>query len=439
MDRLTSITSAASLLRTGDLHPRDLVSHCLDQIREFEPRVHAWVYLDEEGALSEAQRLGDLLSQGHDLGPLHGIPIGIKDIIDVRGMPTEAGSPLLKGAQAQQDAALVARLRAAGAIILGKTVTTEFACFDPAVTRNPWNLEHTPGGSSAGSAAAVSAGMCIAAVGSQTGGSITRPAAYCGVAGLKPTFGRVDMTGVVPVSERLDHVGPIGQSAADLWLMLAAMTDGDSTTSTLEPIDSLPPLHIITEYFPDHSDPSVSKVTAAACQKLQDAGAAMSPLEMPRSFGQSHMMHRNIMAVDLAEMHFQSFTEQTNSYGPQIRGLIEEGMASFAVDYALALRHQPRFQQDIREIIRDDVVALTPATTTAAPQGLESTGDPSFNSPWSYAGVPTVTIPCGLTADGLPCGLQLIGGVDRERHLLSVAAWCEGVLGFHHRPPLLDG
>ncbi len=136
MDRLTSITSAASLLRTGDLHPRDLVSHCLDQIREFEPRVHAWVYLDEEGALSEAQRLGDLLSQGHDLGPLHGIPIGIKDIIDVRGMPTEAGSPLLKGAQAQQDAALVARLRAAGAIILGKTVTTEF-CSPASPTVSP--------------------------------------------------------------------------------------------------------------------------------------------------------------------------------------------------------------------------------------------------------------------------------------------------------------
>ena len=437
MDRLTTIRKTASRLRAGDLHPRDLVGHCLHRMRQFEPRVQAWVHVDEQGALDEAERLGALLQHGEDLGPLHGIPVGIKDIIDVRGMPTEAGSPLFKGAIAQQDAALVSRLRAAGAIILGKTVTTEFACFDPSPTRNPWNLEHTPGGSSSGSAAAVATEMCFAAIGSQTGGSITRPAAYCGVAGLKPTFGRVDMSGVIPVSEHLDHVGPMARSATDLWQMLGGISETDSSNSTLEAPQS-PPLHIIDEYFTEHTDPAVLDVTAAACQKLQDAGASMPLLGLPRSFHQSHMMHRGLMAVDLAEMHFQSFTEQPDSYGPQIRSLIEEGMAFFAVDYALALRHQPRFRQDIQAIIRDDVVAVTPATPTAAPRGLESTGDPGFNSPWSYAGVPTVTIPCGLTGDGLPCGLQLIGSIDREHHLLSVAAWCEAVLGFDHQPPLLD-
>jgi Asp-tRNA(Asn)/Glu-tRNA(Gln) amidotransferase A subunit family amidase len=188
----------------------------------------------------------------------------------------------------------------------------------------------------------------------------------------------------------------------------------------------------------DHADQSVRDVTQAAYDRLQAAGAGLPRLTLPRSFAQAHMMHRIIMAVDAAEMHFQSFTQQRDAYGPQLSGLIEEGMSSFAVDYALALRHHARFQQDIREIIRDSVVAVTPATVTPAPPGLDSTGDPQFNSPWSYAGVPTVTIPCGLADDGLPCGLQLIGAIGAESHLLSVAAWCEGILAFNEKPPLLS-
>jgi aspartyl-tRNA(Asn)/glutamyl-tRNA(Gln) amidotransferase subunit A len=349
-------------------------------------------------------------------------------------MPTEAGSRLLRGARPEQDAALVARLRGGGAVILGKTVTTEFACFDPAATRNPWHLEHTPGGSSSGSAAAVAAGMCFAAVGSQTGGSIIRPAAYCGVAGLKPSFGAVPMDGVVPVSEHLDHVGPIARSASDLWPMFAAMTGVRETSTILEPVPAAPTLHLPDTYFDEHADPSVRAVTTAACRQLATAGATLSTLPLPRSFGQTHVMHRCIMAVDAAEIHFQSFTQQMDAYGPQIRGLLEEGLSTFAVDYALALRHQPQFQKDIQAVVRDDIVVLTPATPAAAPRGLESTGDPSFNSPWSYAGLPVVTIPCGLTEDGLPCGLQLVGAADHERHLLAVAAWCEHVLAFTHRP-----
>ena len=437
MERLPTISEAAVRIRERDLQPADLVAHCLGQIREFDGRVKAWVCVDEDGALREAERLSVLLRDGTDLGPLHGIPLGIKDIVDVCGLPTEAGSPLLKGQLADEDAPLVARLRTAGAIILGKTVTTEFAFIDPSPTHNPWNLDHTPGGSSAGSAAAIATEMCLAAVGSQTGGSITRPASYCGVAGLKPTFGRVDTTGVVPVSERLDHVGPLARTSADLWLMLSAMTGEQPADQALPPAASPPTLHAIDEYFMEQADQAVRDVTQAAYDRLRAGGADLSRLSLPRSFGQAHTMHRIIMAVDAAEMHFQSFTQQQDDYGPQISGLIEEGMSSFAVDYALALRHHSRFQQDIQAIIRDDVVAMTPATVTAAPPSLESTGDPQFNSPWSYAGVPTVTVPCGLTDDGLPCGLQLIGAVGGELHLLSVAAWCEGVLAFDGRPALL--
>ncbi len=433
---LPRIPAAVELIRQGQLSPRQLVVHCLQQIGRFEDRVHAWVCVDERGAMAEAERLDDLARQGRLLGPLHGIPLGVKDIIDVQGMATEAGSPLLKGRVAGQDAPVVARLRAAGAIILGKTVTTEFACFDPSPTRNPWNLEHTPGGSSSGSAAAVALEMCMAALGSQTGGSITRPAAYCGVAGLKPTFGRVDTTGVVPVSRQLDHVGPIARSAADLWPMSAAMIDTSDPWLAMPPLPAPPTLSVIGEFFLQQADDAVRDVTVAASDRLLKAGAQLQMLHLPESFVLTLAMHRCLMAVDAAETHLQTFTSHQASYGPRVRALIEDGLSTLAIDYALALRHREQFRRDMQAIICDDVIAVTPATPTAAPAGLDSTGAPSFNSPWSHAGLPTVTIPCGLTSEGLPCGLQLIAPPHQEQRLLSVAAWCEQALAFRAAPRL---
>ncbi|NLF69752.1 MAG: amidase [Candidatus Anammoximicrobium sp.] len=429
------IPDAVDLIRHGQLSPRRLVDHCLEQIRRFEDRVHAWVCIDERGAIAEAERLGDLAGQGRLLGPLHGIPVGVKDIIDVAGMATEAGSPLLRGRIAPQDAPVVARLRAAGAIILGKTVTTEFACFDPSPTRNPWNLGHTPGGSSSGSAAAVALEMCLAAVGSQTGGSIVRPAAYCGVAGLKPTFGRVDTAGVVPVSRHLDHVGPLARSAADLGAMFAAMTGADDRALDLP---APPTISLIGEFFLQQADDAVRDVMVAASEALLQAGASLQMLRLPESFFLTLAMHRCLMAVDAAESHLQTFVEHQDSYGPRVRALIEEGLSTAAIDYALALRHQGQFRRDLEAIIQGDVIAATPATPTPAPATLQSTGDPSFNSPWSHAGLPAATIPCGLTPAGLPCGLQLIAAPHQEQRLLSVAAWCEQVLTFRAAPPLLN-
>src|SRR3954447_3644898 len=197
---LPSIAKATHDIREGLLRPIDLVEHCLAQIEQLESKVKAWVLVDSAGARREAQRLAKLQEDGEDLGPLHGIPVGIKDIIDVAGWPTKCGSPLREGHLASRDAAVVAALRKAGAIILGKTVTTEWACFDPPPTRNPWNLDHTPGGSSSGSAAAVATEMCMAALGTQTVGSIIRPAAFCGVSGLKPGFGELSMDGIAPLT-----------------------------------------------------------------------------------------------------------------------------------------------------------------------------------------------------------------------------------------------
>ncbi len=437
METLPSISEAVASIRRQKLQPSELVEHCLARIGQFEDQVHAWVRLDEQRARREAERLGDLARRGEFVGPLHGIPVGIKDIVDVEGWPTEAGSPLLKDRVAEKDAPVAARLRSNGAIILGKTVTTEFACFDPAPTRNPWQLDHTPGGSSSGSAAAVAAEMCMAAVGSQTGGSIIRPASYCGIAGLKPTFDKVDKTGVVPVSHHLDHVGPIARTVGDLSVMLSAMTGSSDSPELPAPIVEPLVLDVIDDFFMEEADPVVRHVTRTAYDRLHRAGANLRTMNLPASFAGVRVMHFRIMAVDAAETHHATFSLHANAYGTSISALIEEGLSIPAIEYATALRHQEAFRREIEAIFRDGRIALTPATVTAAPTGLGSTGDPSCNSPWSYAGLPTVTIPCGLASDGLPCGLQLTGPRDGEGHLLSVAAWCERILAFQAVPPLL--
>jgi aspartyl-tRNA(Asn)/glutamyl-tRNA(Gln) amidotransferase subunit A len=448
-----NISEAAKLIRRGELEPLELVDACLDRIRKFDSLVQAWVVVDADTARREAERLGQMACRGDYLGPLHGIPIGVKDIFDVHGLPTKAGSRLREGHVASSDATVVARLRQQGAIILGKTVTTQFACFDPSVTRNPWNLNHTPGGSSSGSAAAVAMGMCLAALGSQTGGSITRPASYCGVAGLKPTFGAVSTRGVVPVSFHLDHVGVIAPCVEDLLIMFAAIAD----RPLLESIDVLsgeddkrgteifdrkrstenpPRLYVIEDFFLEQADDSGRQATRAAIGKLVGDNTVQS-LPLPDSFGEVHTMHRRIMAVEAAEVHQQQYTADPSAYSPFIASLIEEGLSIAAVDYAAALKHQQQFRQAINAMFPAGSIALTPATKTPAPATLETTGDPAFNSPWSCAGLPTVNIPCGLAPDGMPCGLQLVAALNSESHLLAAALWCEHRLGFHASPPVL--
>jgi Asp-tRNA(Asn)/Glu-tRNA(Gln) amidotransferase A subunit family amidase len=431
METLPTIGQAQALIRCEQLTPVELVEICLRRIEAQDDRVRAWVLVEADAARTEAGRQQELLARGVDLGPLQGIPLGIKDIIDVAGWPTEAGSPLLAGRVASQDAAVVARLRRRGAILLGKTVTTEFACLDPAATRNPWNLEHTPGGSSSGSAAAVAAGMCLAALGSQTGGSIIRPASYCGVAGLKPTRDRVDRQGVVSVSRSLDHLGPIARCVADLRLLLAAISDWQPERATG---DQLPTLLVIRGFFLEECDEAVREVTLSALQRLQQAGAELTAVRLPESFRNVHAMHRCIMAVEAAESHFGSFSQQPQAYSREITALLEEGLTAFAIDYSLSLRHQQLFRQDVSQMLGEDGVAVMPATKTAAPHGLESTGDPSFQSPWTYAGLPAITVPCGLAPDGLPCGLQLVAPEGREDLLLDVAQWCEAMLDFQDEP-----
>jgi Asp-tRNA(Asn)/Glu-tRNA(Gln) amidotransferase A subunit family amidase len=451
---LPTIAQAAQQMRSGELRPIHLVEHCLARIERFESDVHAWVLFDPAGARREADRLGRLADQDEWLGPLHGMPIGIKDIIDVAGWPTRCGSPLRVGHMAQQDAPVVAKLRKAGAVILGKTVTTEWAGFDPPITRNPWNLHHTPGGSSSGSAAAVALEMCCAALGTQTGGSIIRPAAYCGVAGLKPGHGDISLEGIAPLTMHLDHVGPIARTVADLyavWQPLALGAHGNieglltmkwarhDLEFWLDCYGANKTLFVLEGPLVDRASDEVRQITGRAIDRLKSS-VWVRPLALPESFAHILTWHRRIMAAEAAAYHRATFPAQRDQYGPQIAALLDEGQSVRGVDYAEALIERERAQREFASLLgaSSDLLGclVMPATPTPAPGSLTTTGDPSFNAPWSYLGFPALTIPCGRTSEGLPVGLQFIALTMPQ--VFAMAGLCERVLSLRDRPPLLE-
>ncbi len=339
--------------------PLDLVADCLERIGQLDEQIGAWVKVDAAGALRDAELRTRELEDRVAKGPLHGIPVGIKDIVDVARWPTRAGSSLTSDRPAEADATVVARLRAAGAIILGKTVTTEFACFDPPPTNNPWNPDRTPGGSSSGSAAALALGMCSGAIGSQTGGSITRPASYCGVAGIKPTWGLVSRAGVVPVSFHLDHVGPMARSVADAALLLRAMAGPDPRDPACSPralgdwsgvwqaCPAAPRLGVIRPYFFAGADPETAELTLSALQALAEQGAELVDLPQIDSFDHVHAMHRRIMACEAAEFHRRKFGVPREGYAANMQGLIDEGLTVTMSQYQEALEHQVAFRHAV--------------------------------------------------------------------------------------------
>jgi Asp-tRNA(Asn)/Glu-tRNA(Gln) amidotransferase A subunit family amidase len=427
---MQTIHEAAAALRVRQVTPLDLVERCLANIDRWEPKVHAWVFVDRDGARAEAKRLGEELGRGHYRGPLHGIPIAIKDIFDVFDWPTGCGSRLWANAIARDDAEVIKRLRAAGAIFLGKTVTTQYASFDPPVTRNPWNVQRTPGGSSSGSAAAAATLMCLGALGSQTGGSITRPASYCGVAGLKPSYGAVSCAGVMPLAPSMDHPGPIARSVQDLAILFEAI--GDARDWTPPPAGWTPLLGHVRGLFVDLAEPSVRAAMPAVLEKLQAAGATVREIGLPARFAEVLPRHRTIMAVEAAAFHRDRLARHPDDYLPKIRGLLEEGFVCPAPEYARCREHQQQLTADMAGCFAEADVLVTPATTGPAPD-TSTTGNPAFNSPWSYTGLPTVSLPTGQFVEGLPLAIQLVGAHGAETELLAAAAWCERALGI---PPL---
>lgn len=427
-----SISKAVELIHSGALTPSELLEALIKRIELLEPHLEAWVTIDEEGARLQAERLTAEAEDGHFRGALHGIPVGVKDIYYTSGVRTTMGSPFYGDFVPEVDAASVRLLKEAGAVMLGKTETTEFAQADPAPTRNPWNLEHTPGGSSSGSAAAVSSGMCQAALGSQTGGSVIRPASFCGVVGVKPTYGLISKQGVYPLAWSLDHVGFFTRSVEDAALMRSVLARNEYERP--REMDGPPRLGVLRSYFHEMAHEEVWRGHEQALDVLRDNGAEVVDVPLPDVFDVVPAAHRVIMASEAASVHEERFRRDRQGYRRNIRAMIASGLMVHASTYLRALRIRGRFSDSMRASMEGFDCLVTPSTTTPALRGLESTGNPAFNAPWSFCGFPTITVPSGLTRDGLPLGLQLIDLPLNESHMLGVAGWCEGVLGFPKEP-----
>ncbi len=440
------LAEAARAIRAKELSPVDLVEAVLARIDTLDARVQAWALVDREGARAAARQAADEATRGVLRGPLHGVPFGAKDIFYSAGLRTEGGSKVMAGFVPAYDATAVARLRSAGAILLGKCHTTEFATYDPAPTRNPWNLACTPGGSSSGSAAAVAARMVPLALGSQTIGSNVRPASYCGLVGLKPTFGRISARGVMALSYTQDHVGLMTRSVEDvaLGLGLVAGHDPDDPSSSRAPVPDYlaaitrrraPRIGLLREFFFERATAEVARITSESVDRLARAGAMVEEAKLPGSFRAVHAAANLIVRSDTAGIHAERFAKHADLYRPAIRGMIETGMLVPGELYVRSLRVRRQFRREMLPLLERYDVLLTPTTPAPAPEGM-ATGDPQFQVPWSLSGLPSITVPCGLSASGLPLGLQLVSGMFTEAPLLAAAAWCEDVLGPGPAPKL---
>src|SRR6266852_6157062 len=425
---LREVTEA---IRAGTVSPVDLVDACLARIRALDGELRAWAHVDGSEALATArERLAEARA-GTLRRPLHGVPVGVKDIFDVAGMPTTGGAKPFAHTRPGVDAPAVARLRTAGAIIVGKTVTTEFAYRDPAPTRNPWNQGHTPGGSSAGSAAALAARMVPLALGSQTVGSVLRPAAYCGVVGFKPTHGLVSTAGVIPLAWSLDHVGVFTRGVADAALVFSVLARRNVVA---EP--GGPPRLALAPDLLRRASPEIAAHVQATADAFARAGATIAEVKLPASFGGIHAAGQTVLEAEAATYHEPRFAKHADDYGPEIRKLVEKGLTISASAYVGANRARLAFSEEVMELLAAHDALLSPTAPAPAPEGLTSTGDASLCAPWSFAGVPAVSLPSGLGASGLPLAIQLVQAAGAEARLLSVAAWCERQLAFARSPRL---
>ena len=430
-----TVSELASAIRRGDLSPTSVTEAFIERIEQLDPSIRAWVSTSRADALEASQRLTREAKQGHFRGPLHGIPVGVKDVYDVAGMVTTCGAPAFAHSRPEKDARSIAFLRQAGAVIIGKTVTTEFALTDPAETRNPWNLDHTPGGSSSGSGAAVAAHMVPAALGTQSLGSVLRPAAYCGLVGFKPTHGRISFQGVAPVAPTVDHVGFLTKSVAEARLLLTVLgaydsedpLSADMPPALEEAAKARPRLGIPTEYL-SRATPEMASHTRSVLDTLATAGAHVEEVTLPPSFEDMYQRGREIMLAELAAHHQPMFSKHSSEYKPRIREAIEDGARLSASQLVRAQAHRSLFRRQISLVLERYDALLTPACPAAAPKGLVSTGDGSFFAPWTFAGFPTIAVPSGISSERLPLGIQLISAYWRDAGLLSLAGWCQHLL-----------
>ena len=428
-----SALAARERLISGALSASELTRACLRRIAAREPEVQAWSCVDEKLALARAETLDRYRQTGNPVGPLHGLPVGIKDIIDTEELRTENGNRLDAGRRPTTDALLVARLRAAGAVIPGKTATTECAYLAPAKTRNPHHPQHTPGGSSSGSAAAVASGMVPFAIGTQTGGSVIRPASYCGVVGFKPTFGLIPRSGVLRTSRRLDTVGTFARTIEDAALLTDVLaghhsSDPDSlllaAPRLLETSLTDPPVTPLLAFV---KTPAWSAINADCAEGfgelLETLGDQCDEVELPAVFAEGAIAHRRVMLAEIAHNLRHYYDRGAAQLAAETRAAIEEGRSIAAVEYLNALDWRETLYAGIEEIFGRYDAIITPAAPGEAPAGLHSTGSAAFNVLWSLTGVPAVTLPLLTGANGLPVGVQLIGLRNDDGRLLRTARW----------------
>ena len=435
---LLSAGDAAQMIRDGAVTSTELVQACLERVREVDGQVQAWTFLDAEYALAQARAADEARTSGQPIGVLHGVPVGLKDIIDTADMPTENGSVLHAGRRPSSDASVVSRLRAAGAVIMGKTVTTEFATRTPGKTRNPHNSGHTPGGSSSGSAAAVAAAMVPLALGSQTTGSTVRPASYCGVYGLKPTHGLIPRHGMFQLSRTLDHVGLFARSVEDVAILLEVLASHDARDPDSRPRARIPYRAIAVAEPPrvprlafvktsmwDQVDADARRAFSELVQRLGDRVEA---LELGTPADGILAWQRAIGGAEIAINLRREWEHGRDKLSAALRARIEHGRGVLALDYLEALARVPRLVASLTELFdqRYDAI-LTPAAFGTAPKGLESTGDPAFCALWTLCGMPALNVPLMRGANGLPLGAQLVGARDQDAQLLRTARWLADV------------
>lgn len=417
------VAELARDIRDGVLSPVDLVQRCLDRIAAVDGDVEAWRELDSDRALAMAAVLTAEAKAGTVRGPLHGIPVGVKDIIDVAGLPTRCNSnSLADTAPATADAEIVAALRAAGAIVLGKTHTTEFALRDPSPARNPHNLEHTPGGSSSGSAAAIAAGMVPVALGTQTMASVNRPAAYCGIGAFKPTTRAMPGAGIALLSSLYDTVGFYGGRVEDACTVFEAVCPpglrGAGVTDDPERTLSVT---VLTDPFIESADAEIHRATANAADRMRDAGHAVATTASPVSFEALFKAHRLAMEYEIGRIRRAFLDEPQGMIGPLLLETIRDGLKISDEAYFAARRAMDAMRADFFAAFPATDAFLWPATPKPAPKGLAWTGDASYISPWTALAGPVVTMPSGKVAAGLPVGCLLAGAPGTDLALAGIA------------------
>jgi Asp-tRNA(Asn)/Glu-tRNA(Gln) amidotransferase A subunit family amidase len=411
-------TEIARRVAAHEITAEAVIRDCLARVEAREPTVHAWASLDADLALRQARAL----DQGPLRGPLHGVPIGIKDVIDTQDLPTEMGSPIYRGHRAACDAACVALVRAAGAIILGKTVTAEFAGMTPGRTANPHNPAHTPGGSSSGSGAAVADLMVPAAFGTQTGGSILRPAAYCGAVGYKPTFNLINRAGLKFAAESLDTIGLITRSIDDLALLTSVLVGRKPAAPAS--LGSAPRIGLCRTPLWDTAQPETMHAVEDAAKRLAAAGAAVRDITLPAEFsGLKTAARESINNYERSKSMAAEWASHRDLISERLRRAIEQGIAMPYADYVAALRLGETCRARLAGVFDGVDILLAPSVTGEAPVGLGDTGDPGFQAIWTILHVPTMTLPTHRGPNGLPVGIQLVAPSHRDEQLFVCARW----------------